>query len=173
MLLRPNTEPDLWPNLFHELTRSAFHLEVRDEYHVPDEESRVRAFLAGEPAPYSHTPWQDLMRETTARGVTVSRVRVVTEPHSDYQRWLLSVTGSNINAGEDIRYVPRHIAGQVPPDDWWLMDAQRVVYNLTDSAGVPAGGLAVTTDPEIVEYCLRVRERLWKLAIPYAEYAKQ
>ncbi|MBF6235699.1 hypothetical protein IU474_01205 [Nocardia otitidiscaviarum] len=170
MLLRPNDEPDLWPRLFRELRRDAFHLEVRDEYHVADEDSRIRAFLAGEPAPYIRTPWQDLIRETTGRGVPVTRIRVVTEPHSDYQRWLLSVTGHNVAAGEDIRYVPRTLAGQVPPDDWWLMDGERVAYNLTDPTGAPAG-LAVTTDPGIVAYCQGVRERLWKLGIPYAEYA--
>nr|WP_247609239.1 DUF6879 family protein [Nocardia veterana] len=97
---------------------------------------------------------------------------MVTEPHSDYQRWLLSVTEANIDAGEDIRYIPRHIAGEVPPDDWWLMDEQRVAYNLVDPDGAPAG-IAVTTDPGIVEYCVRTRERLWKLAIPYTEYAEQ
>lgn len=125
-----------------------------------------------EPAPYTFTPWQDLMRETTGRGVSVSRVRVVTEPHSGYQRWLLSVTGYNEDAGEDIRYIPRHLAGEVPSDDWWLMDGARVVYNLTDSTGAPAG-LAVTTDPGIVAYCHEVRERLWKFAIPFGEYSQR
>ncbi|MQY26665.1 DUF6879 family protein [Nocardia aurantia] len=170
MLLRLLDEPDLWPKLFRELRQEAFHLEVRDDYHVADEDSRVSAFLAGEPAPYTRTPWQDLMRETADRGVSVSRIRVVTVPHSDYQRWLLSVTGYNVDAGEDIRYVPRHLAGEVSPDDWWLMDHERVVYNLTDQAGVSAG-LAVTTDPRIVDYCQTTRERLWALATPYAEYA--
>ncbi|WP_067468468.1 DUF6879 family protein [Nocardia amamiensis] len=172
MLLRTKDEPDLWPKLFHELKRDAFHLEVRDVYHVSNEESRIRAFLAGEPAPYTRTPWQDLMRETTGRGVSVSRVRVVTEPLSDYQRWLLSVTRYNVEAGEDIRYVARNLAGEVPPDDWWLLDGERVVYNLTDPIGAPAG-LAVTTDRGIVAYCQEVRERLWQLAIPYAEYAER
>ncbi|MET9028057.1 DUF6879 family protein [Nocardia sp. NPDC004168] len=172
MLLRPNDEPDLWPNLFRELKWDAFHLEVRDEYHVADEDTRIRAFLAGEPAPYTRTPWQDLMLETTSRGVSVTRVRVVTEPLSDYQRWLLSVTGYNVEAGDGICYVPRNIAGTVPLDDWWLMDGERVVYNLTDPAGAPAG-LAVTTDPGIVAYYQEVRGRLWKLAIPYAEYVQR
>lgn len=46
MLLRPSDEPDLWQQLFRELNQDAFHLEVRDEYHVADEDTRVRAFLA-------------------------------------------------------------------------------------------------------------------------------
>ncbi|MFI6865298.1 DUF6879 family protein [Nocardia sp. NPDC050406] len=164
--------PPHWSDLFRECRTEAFHLEVRDTYAVPQESERLRRFLDGEPAQPDEykNQWVDLMRETTGRGVAVRRIRVVTVPHSDYQRWLLSVTGSNVAAGEDIRYVPRHLAGEVPPDDWWLYDAQRVAYNLVDEHGKPAG-MAVTTDPGVVDYCLRVKERLWELAIPFSEYA--
>ncbi|UGT44201.1 hypothetical protein LTV02_12760 [Nocardia yamanashiensis] len=90
-------------------------------------------------------------------------------PHTEYHRWLLSVTKVRVDDGEDIRYLPRHLAGEVPPDDWWLMDAERVAYNLINADGTPAG-LAVTTDPRIAAYCAEVRQRLWKSAIPYADY---
>lgn len=160
-----------WPGWFHGLRRSAFHLEVRDSYSEASENNRLRAFLAGEPPPDEPpVPWHGLMRETSERGVVVTRVRVVTEPLSDYHRWLLSITGRNIASGEDIRYLARHEAGEVPPDDWWLFDDERVVFNLADPDGKSAGA-AVTTDPGIVDYCRGVRDRLWKLATPYAEYA--
>ncbi|WP_373283227.1 DUF6879 family protein [Nocardia vinacea] len=35
-------------------------------------------------------------------------------PLSGYHRWLLSITGRNIESGENIRYLPRHLAGEVP-----------------------------------------------------------
>lgn len=173
MLYLPNDPPD-WASLFRGCKADAFHLEVRDAYAVPSESERLRRFMDGEPAlPDEHKDhWIELMRETAARGVRVSRVRVVTEPHTDYHRWLLSVTGSNVYAGEDIRYVPRHIAGDVPPDDWWLIDNARVVYNLVSEAGKPAG-LAVTTDPAVVGYCREVRQRLWEMSTPYREYVDQ
>ncbi|WP_067468583.1 DUF6879 family protein [Nocardia amamiensis] len=164
---------DPWPDWFRKLRHSAFHLEVRDSYAEPAENKRLRAFLAGEPPPDEPpVPWHALMMETTDRGVSVSRVRVVTVPHSDYTRWLLSVTGRNIESGEDIRYLPRHLAGTLPSDDWWLFDDEWVAYNLSDADGKPAGA-AVTTDPGISEYCRGVRDRLWKLATPYAEYVTQ
>ncbi|WP_312884751.1 DUF6879 family protein [Nocardia barduliensis] len=167
-------EPPDWVALFRACEAEAFHLEVRDAYAVPAESDRFRRFLAGEPAlPDQHkSRWNDLVEETTRRGVTVSRVRVVTVPHTDYHRWLLSVTDTNTAAGEDIRYVPRHLAGEVPPDDWWLIDNERVVYNLVNESGKPSG-LAVTTDPRIVGYCRSVKQRLWDLSTPYAEYANQ
>nr|WP_245746037.1 DUF6879 family protein [Nocardia altamirensis] len=96
---------------------------------------------------------------------------MVTVPHTDYHRWLLSVTGVRVNDGEDIRYLPRHLAGEVPSDDWWLMDAAQVAFNLTTETGAPAG-LALTTDPRIAAHCEGVRQRLWKPAIPYADYVK-
>ncbi|KZM74915.1 DUF6879 family protein [Nocardia terpenica] len=166
-------DSSLWVDLFRDCKNDAFHLETKDSYGVPEESDRIRRFLEGlPPLPDSYkNSWTELIRESTSRGVSVSRVRVVTVPHSDYQRWLLSVTGSNVAAGEDIRYAPRHVAGDVPTDDWWLMDNQLVAYNLVDGAGAPAG-LAVTTDPGIVAYCRSVRERLWELAIPYADYVR-
>ncbi|MEC3919748.1 DUF6879 family protein [Nocardia sp. CDC160] len=175
MLHLPN-DWSVWLDLFHGCQKQAFHLEVRDSYGVPQESERLRRFLEGEPDLIDDykSSWVALVQETTARGVEISRVRVVTVPHSDYQRWLLSVTGGNVEAGEDIRYLPRHLAGEVPPDDWWLFDDERVVFNLVDENGSQASaGMAVTTDPRIVEYCRSVKQRLWELATPYAEYAKK
>ncbi len=100
----------------------------------------------------------------------MSRIRVVTVPHTDYQRWSLVVASRNVEAGVDIRYLPRHLAGEVPTDDWWLIDNERVAFNLVDRQ-LKSAGVALTTDPRIVEYCQGVRQRLWKLATPYAEYA--
>ncbi|GAB2549177.1 DUF6879 family protein [Nocardia heshunensis] len=168
MLFQPNDQT-LWDALWHEAKRSAFHLETRDSYSVANENERLNAFLNNEPPPDPRTPWQDLMRETSGRGVALTRVRVVTVPLSDYQRWLLSVTHHNVNAGEDIRYVPRHLAGEVPQDDWWMFDTERVVYNLWDAEGRPVG-MAITTDPRIVAYCDSVRQRLWELATPAAVF---
>ncbi|WP_330232457.1 hypothetical protein OHA40_08195 [Nocardia sp. NBC_00508] len=158
--------------LFENTRTSAFHLEVRDSYAEPEESEPFRRFLNGEPEPlggYDKTDWLNLITTLAERGVTMSRIRVVTVPHSDYQRWLLSVTRSSVEAGEDIRYVPRHLAGEVPLDDWWLFDDERVAFNLVDQAGKPAGA-AVTTDPDIAAYCRGVKARLWTLATPFAEY---
>jgi hypothetical protein len=149
-------------------------MEVRDTYAVPAESEPLRLFLNSEPPidEPDDDPWDNLIRDITALGVTVSRIRVVTVPHSDYQRWLLSVTHESIELGEDIRYLPRHLAGEVPTDDWWLFDDERVAFNLVDDSGRPAG-TALTVDPNITAYCRGVRERLWPLAVPYADYVSE
>jgi len=167
-LLRGNP----WPDLFGQCQREAFHLEVRDTYAVPNESEPLRRFLDGEPDDNAWLkPWEQLVKATVDRGVAVTRVRVVTVPHVDYQRWLLALTALNAEAGEDIRYLPRHDAGDVPSDDFWLLDDKQVVFNLVDENGRAAGASALTTDPRIADHCRQVKERLWTLATPYAEYA--
>lgn len=163
-----------WPDLLRECQREAFHLEVRDTYAVPDEFEPLRRFLAGEPEDNTwFDTWCTLVRGTTNRGVRVTRVRVVTVPHTDYQRWLLTVTEANTKVGEEIRYLPRHLvdADEVPQDDFWLLDDERVVFNLVDQEGRAAGACALTTDPKIAEHCRSIKAHLWALATPYAEYA--
>lgn len=79
---------DSWPELFRAARKTAYHMELRDAYAVPSESEPLRRFLNGEPpAEYDKSDWTGLIRETTRRGVVVSRVRVVTVPHSGYQEW--------------------------------------------------------------------------------------
>ena len=49
----------------------------------------------------------DVVRAAAARGVRIGRVRVVSEPLSEYLRWEHACTDVNISAGEDIRWLRR------------------------------------------------------------------
>lgn len=172
MELKPSSP---WPELFGRAQRSAVHVEVRDSYAVPAESEPFRRFLAGEPPeaePDSHwQAWAYVVKDATRRGVAVSRIRVVSEPLSDYHRWLLTETGDNIEIGEEIRYLPRHFvnADEVPTDDAWVFDGTTVAFNLVDSHGNPAGA-GVTTDPGVVAYYRQAVDRMWSMATPYADY---
>ncbi|MEU0541922.1 DUF6879 family protein [Nocardia sp. NPDC005978] len=160
--------------LLREARHDAFHLEVRDSYGVPGEDEPFQRFLNSEPFDYRSwfQDWTEFVQELTARQVSVSRLRVVTVPHSDYVRWSLTIAPMNVEAGEDVRYLPRLDAGQVPPDDFWVIDNRVVVYSLVGKDGRSPGGAAVSTDPELVAYCQRTRERLWRLATPFSDYAQ-
>lgn len=135
MLLRRG---DPWPDLFRECQHDAFHLELKDSYAEPYESEPLRQFLSGGPAPEADPSpeWRAMVRETVGRGVTMSRVRVVT------------ITYYNVNAGDDIRYVPRHLVPpeDMPADDWWLFDGRLVVFNVSDADGKPVDSVS-TTDP--------------------------
>ncbi|WP_280466118.1 DUF6879 family protein [Nocardia brasiliensis] len=92
--------------LFEQCEESAFHIEVRDAYAVPDESEPFRLFLCDEEDDYEwFQDWLAVVKALGQRGATMTRVRVVTEPHSDYHRWHLKTTRLNVEAGEDIRYL--------------------------------------------------------------------
>ena len=160
--------------VFRTFKRSAFHLEVEDSYRTPDESEPFRKFLSGEPDDYVwHQPWLDLIREATAAGRSVQRVRVVSVPHVDYTRWGLTVASLNIAAGEDIRWLPRNLVdpAELSADDFWLIDGQRVVFTIFTPDGAFSGG-AETVDRVIVERCIDVRNRAWAAGIPHAQYVR-
>src|SRR5256884_7764301 len=153
---------EAFDNLFRTSDRSAFHLELQDSYHTPEEAGPFDLFLAGKPDDFAwHQPWLALVREATRKGKTITRARVVTVPHVDYTRWGLAVAPLNIEAGEEIRWLPRHLisADDLTSDDYWLFDEERVVFTVFEPGGRFAGG-ASTTDPTIVGRCITVRDNV-------------
>ncbi|MEG8177022.1 hypothetical protein GZH49_00540 [Nocardia terpenica] len=169
---------DCFTPLFHETRISAFHLEVQDSYGVADEVEALRRWAAGEPyereeQPESWRAWEELMAQTSERGVALERLRVVTVPHSDYTRWLIENTADNISSGEEVRWLPRHLTepADVPRDDYWLFDRNKVAFTTfaTDGAFM---GLSITTDPRIVGWCVEARDTLWPRGIGHARYVE-
>ncbi|WP_018351703.1 DUF6879 family protein [Longispora albida] len=163
---------DAFEALFRTFGRTAFRLELRDTYYEPAESGPFRLFLDGLHDDFAwHEPWLAGVRELTAAGKRMSRVRVVTVPHGDYTRWGLAVASLNAGAGEDIRWLPRELATglDLPGDDFWLFDDQYVVRMHFDSEGRFAGG-ELTRDPAEIDSCRRAQRESWNLAIPHGEY---
>ncbi|GHE42054.1 hypothetical protein GCM10017673_50320 [Streptosporangium violaceochromogenes] len=156
-----------------------FHLELRDSYAVGGERSAFTRWLAGQPETEAEIAarrngWGALVGSITGRGGTVRRVRVITEPVSDYIRWEHEGTALNLEFGEDVRWLPRHRlpAGAVFPvggNDFWLVDDDRVIVGYFDADGRPSGRELIT-DPDAVADCVRVRDLLWGMAVPHAGY---
>lgn len=159
-------------DLFRIFNHKAFHLEVQDSYHTPEESGPFHLFLTGQSDDFAwHQSWLNLVQEAVSAGKRINRARVVTVPHGDYTRWGLTVAEHNISAGEDIRWLPRHLisSADLPDDDYWLFDDDRVVFTAFEPDGRFAGG-AATTDPKIVKYCRAVRDRVWRAAITHSQY---
>ncbi|MFI5803135.1 DUF6879 family protein [Streptomyces sp. NPDC051561] len=161
--------------LFESFEQEAFHLELRDDYSVPEEDGPFQSWLRGEPNDPSFMDyWVNLVRRTTASGGAWRRVRVVTEPHSDYVRWEYETTPVNLEAGESIRWLPRHklpeeISFPAGGNDWWLIDSRLVAVGHFDNDGRVLGSELIE-DPKVVAECVRIRGLLWGLATPHAEY---
>jgi hypothetical protein len=164
---------EAFDDLFRSFEHTAFHLELQDSYHTPDESGPFDLFLRGEADDFAwHQPWLKLVREATGAGRAITRARIVSEPHGDYTRWGLAVAPLNIEAGEDIRWLPRQLTHDLDltTDDYWLFDDNRVVFTVFEPGGRFGGG-AQTVDPVIVEHCRRTRDQVWARAVPHHEYA--
>ncbi|WP_371783809.1 DUF6879 family protein [Streptosporangium subroseum] len=164
-----------WEKLFTSCRRSAWHLEMRDTYAVGDEQQWVDQWQAGkldlESYRESRRWWLDLMQASTSAGKQIRRARIVCEPVSEYIKWEHTGAYQNVEAGEDIRWLPRHEAGAIalPANDFWLFDGTKVVLNYWTGDGDWLGN-GVTEAPDMADLCKSAFEAVWEAAIPHSEY---
>ncbi|MFD7461326.1 MULTISPECIES: DUF6879 family protein [unclassified Streptomyces] len=156
--------------------RSAVHLEMRDHYDDPDEAPRVAAWKSGyRPDPDDRStwwrPWLDMVAETVARGVVIRRARIVSEPVSEYTRYLYDGTFTNVAAGEQIRWLSRRNASDLalPGNDFWVFDDRIVRFGYFSGEGAYLGD-EVTEEPAVVKLCADAFEGVWSRATPHEDY---
>ena len=116
--------------------------------------------------------WLHLVSATVARGVTIRRARIVSEPVSEYVRYEYDVTdGLNIAAGEQVRWLARRHASNlaIPANDFWLFDSQLVQFNHFSGDGDWID-VEQTTAPATIEVCSLAFEAVWQRAIPHQQY---
>lgn len=152
---------------------TAFRLETRDRYVDGIEREPLLRFLAGEPPDDAwFMDWYEAIEQLAAQGTRMGRVRVVSEPHSDYTRFGIDLARRlNVPSGEDIRYLPRRRAEELdlPNEDFWLLDSSRVlIVHFDDDVLL---GAELVTDPAEVVKRGYWRDAAWHYAVPVGEYA--
>jgi hypothetical protein len=158
--------------LFTQFERTAIHLEMRDSYGTEIELPHMAKWAAGEPDDLSWLrEWCDLVREGVQEGKSFKRAHVVGEPLSDYQRWSHSVMRPHIDAGSEVRWVPRRLVSSIafPGNDFWLFDDRLVVFHHYAGNGRNID-FTTSTDPRDVQLCKSAFQNVWKLGIPHNEY---
>lgn len=97
---------------------------------------------------------------------------MVSEPVSDYIRWEHLITDENVDAGEEVRWLPRRQAFDLmlPGTDFWMFDGRVVCFNFNSGTGVDTDEDQFTNDPDVVTRCIAMFEQVWERAIPHAEY---
>ncbi|MFJ9691872.1 DUF6879 family protein [Kitasatospora sp. NPDC101183] len=157
---------------------SAVHLELRDSYRVPDEAEAVERFrLTGESdldpeSEYWHD-WTAMLRAATARGVSVRRARIVSEPVTAYTRYLHAMTPVNIAAGEQVRWLPRRNASclALPGNDFWLFDDRSVRFNhFTGDGDWADPRTSYTEEPAVAKLCAAAFDAVWELGVPHEQF---
>ncbi|MCD0453238.1 hypothetical protein LO762_29255 [Actinocorallia sp. API 0066] len=172
--LPPLLERDGWTELFGSATTSLDHLELRDTYRVDTESPAYLHWLENrdKPRPPRQSYWQGLVSETVKRGVAVRRLRVVSMPPTDYIRFEHAGTWQTVEAGEDVRWLARESAAHllVPSNDFWLIDRERIMFNLFDGDGRPNGRF-LTEDIDLAKAVGGAFDSLWGLATPHEDFA--
>lgn len=149
--------------MFSDLAHSAWRLESRRRYASDEATDTYRQFAAGLPVTWDLTdPWCTERREQVALGKRFERVRILDDPPTEGQLYLLDNARRNRAAGEDIRTLTRARASalQLPDEDFWIFDA-RVVALLHFTADDDLTHVELITHPgAVLRYC-QAREAAW------------
>ncbi|MFB8000128.1 DUF6879 family protein [Streptomyces sp. NPDC056002] len=157
--------------LFAGFERTAFRLETRRGYATDRAGARFKAFMRGvDPVPEPDHQWNVNVRDKAGQGARFSRVRIVDEPPTDGQRFLMATAAGNIDAGEDIRVVSRAEAARLdlPDYDFWLFDSRTLVRMHIDDTDTTVGVELVDDAAAVLAAC-RARDAAQAAARPSAE----
>ncbi|WP_030336360.1 DUF6879 family protein [Streptomyces sp. NRRL B-1381] len=159
--------------LFREFRHTAFRLETRRGYASDRNSSKWERWKHG--ADISAEPdnaWRENVRKQTAQGKRFERVRIVDQPLTEGQQFLLASGLSNVVAGEDIRNLPRAQASRLglPEYDFWLFDS-RLVARFVFAEDDTTLGVILSEDPAEVAFACQVRDAAWHHAMPTADFS--
>lgn len=160
--------------LIAQTKKSAIHLEMRDVY-TPQGGVFVD-WQAGIPIAFDrHTDWVDMVRGAVDRGVDWRRVRIVSEPVTDFIRYEWETTGIvNVPAGEKVRWLPRKNASDLflPGNDFWVFDGRLLRWTHFQGDG-SWGPHEFMTDPSLIAKVKEAFESAWERAIDHTEYVPE
>lgn len=156
--------------------RTAIHLETRDSYMLDDP-----GFIAyqqghrldpGDRASWWNG-WHDTVAAAVARGISVRRARIVSEPLHPYGLYEHDLTPGNLAAGEDVRWLGRRRAADLllPTVDFWVFDDETVLlHHFTGDGQLAQDGREYRSDPALAKTFTAAFEAVWERATPHAEY---
>jgi len=113
-----------------------------------------------------------MIREATDEGRRFSRVRVVSTPLTDYSRFGVFCSGHTNAAGEDIRYLRRDEATDLPDYDYWLFDSRKLVWMHFDDDENFLGG-EIIDDPTVIVEHNYWRDAAWHRAVRRDDFATE
>lgn len=158
--------------MFSSVKHSAWRLETRRRYASDEETETYAEFLRTGTVSWDlDDPWCTNRREQSGQGKRFERVRLLDEPATEGQRYLLDNARRNTAVGEDIRVLARSTAEQLqlPAEDFWIFDARVVALLAFDQEDRMTGVDLITNPVEVVRYC-QARETAWHHAVPYERH---
>ncbi|MFI5523807.1 DUF6879 family protein [Streptomyces platensis] len=161
--------------LFTTFKHTAWRLETRRRYASDEETETYAQFSRGEPVVWDgvDAEWCAKRREQAALGKRFERVRIVDNPPTTGQLYLLDNAKRNSAVGEEIRNITRARAEQLklPEEDFWIFDSRLVArLNFDDSDNL--NDVELITEPAAVNRYTQARDAAWHYAIPYEQFAE-
>lgn len=161
--------------LFETFEHSAWHLETRRGYASDREDSGFAEFQRTGQAPMDlDSDWCVNILRQTAGGKHVGRVRVVDDPPTEGQLFLLDYSRCNAATGEDVRSIWREDAlrAHLPDEDFWIFDSRLVAVLRFDDEDTFHDVEVITEPAEVLRYC-QVRDAAAHHAVPTEAFTAQ
>ncbi|MFF1282275.1 DUF6879 family protein [Streptomyces sp. NPDC058299] len=171
---------DEFGDLFGKFEHTAWRLETRRRYASDEASNRWEQFIAAGsvaeewPEGSLGRAFRDTIRAQTALGKRVERVRIVDQPPTTGQRYLLDGARWNIASGEDIRTMWRTDADRLrlPAEDFWLFDSRLIALLRFDDDDQLTHVDLITEPAEVVRCCM-VRDAAWHHAVPWKRFTAE
>ncbi|MEU7151169.1 DUF6879 family protein [Streptomyces sp. NPDC045456] len=164
---------DTFRRLFDTFEHTAWRLETRRGYASDRKDPDYRSFVETGSATWNpQEAWFVTMRRQTGAGKRVGRVRIIDNPPTQEQLFLLDYARHNAAVGEDMRYLWRCDAERtgLPHEDFWLFDSRLVALLRFDDADTLLHIELITDPARVVQYS-RARDAAMHHAVPYTEIA--
>jgi hypothetical protein len=169
--------PEEFDALFDTFHHTVARLEALPAYDVGGQEAvRIQAFREGRPRPLRSVatdPWlARIAVSTITAGKRWTRVRVIDEPLTEYQRYQLASHQESQAAGERVLIAPRSAVGDVGPDFWLFDEADPDAHAVAmryDPEGRWLGATLVTGRDEVRELSERLQAVVAR-AVPLNEF---
>ncbi|EPD65606.1 MULTISPECIES: DUF6879 family protein [unclassified Streptomyces] len=159
--------------LFEIFEHTAWRLETRRRYASDESTETYAQFLAEGRVDWDMSSWYcETISTQTAAGKSVARVRLIDDPATAGQRYLMVNAERNTELGEDIRTLRREDADRLKlgSEDFWIFDSRLVArLNFTDTDELTDVEL-ITEPAEVIRYAM-LRDAAWHHALPFQQLA--
>lgn len=165
---------DEFDRLFTQFEHSAWRLETRRRYASDELTDTYAQFMRGERVDWKgvDAEWCSERREQVALGKRFERVRIIDNPPTAGQLYLLDNARRNSAVGEKILNLWREDADRLglPTEDFWIFDSRLVaLLNFDDAANLVS--IELITEPAAVLRYTMVRDAALHHAVSYKEFA--
>lgn len=165
---------DEFDRLFTQFAHTAWRLETRRRYASDELTGTYVQFLRGKPVNWEgvDAEWCAERREQVALGKRFERVRVVDNPPTAGQLYLLDNARRNSAVGERILNLWREDADRLrlPAEDFWIFDSRLVALLNFDDADALVSVELIVEPTAVLRYAM-VRDAALHHAVPYEEFA--